>query len=349
MIRNISYNLLEEFSRKHIPLTLLIEVTKRCNWKCGFCYAECDNNDGLSNELLFSVIREFKELGTFNITFTGGEPFLKKDFWDLVEYTKSLGFALNVNTNGSLIHHFDISKISKYFANINISLHSLESQRHDEVVGVKNAWQTTVNNLIELKKHGANVCINTLITSQMANQYKEMEHFITKELGLKWNPDFSISPTYSGKTEHLSSYYITDDALEKISERNDTSSNVAQYQKNDITSSSNGICRAGSGTCFLDADGYLYPCLSFKRNGMDMLNGVKWLQNINDTSVHDIWENNYLFNYLRNVNEEDFKKCISCDLRNLCFKCMADNYIETGSPIIPSEQYCKKQYKLCNR
>lgn len=342
MIQNTSYNLLKTFSIQHIPLSLLIEITKRCNWKCGFCYAECGKNDGLDTETLFSVFEAFKNLGTFSITFTGGEPFLRKNIWTIIQYAKSLGFALNINTNGSLLHHFDIKKIAQYFATINISLHSLDPKKHNQIVGIKNAWQTTVHNLYELRKYNANVYINTLITRDIVSEYNDMKQFIISDLGFHWNPDIHINPTYSGDKNNITSFQLENEQFQKINKEIES---IYSHQSDDV-SISNGICRAGSATCFLDAEGYLYPCLSFKRNGKATLNGIKWLENVKEKTVEEIWKNNYMFKYLRSLSKESFKKCLTCPIYNSCFKCMAENYTETGSPIIPSEEHCRLEKSL---
>lgn len=343
MIANTSYNLLETFSKKHIPLSLLLEITKRCNWNCGFCYAECSANDGLEMNMLLQVLKEFKDLGTFQVTLTGGEPFLKTNIWDIIQHIKNLGFALNVNTNGSLLHNFDIEKIAQMFSSINISLHSIIPGQHDEIVGVDGAWKSTIANLFSLKKYNAQVEISTVITSDLAPHYKEMKKFVINDLEFKWNPDIRINPTYSGKTEHLRPFKLNEEQQKELNQDIDTFGNSIYNNQNTEKNFSNGICRAGSTTCFLDADGYLYPCLSFKRNGKTTLNGVRWLENVKDKPVTQIWKGNYMFQYLRNLTKDDFTKCLQCNLYKHCFKCMAENYIETDSPILPSEKHCEAE------
>lgn len=348
MVNDLSYDLLRLFFKKSIPISLLIEVTKRCNWNCIFCYAECNENDGLEIDVLINVLESFKKLGTFNLTFTGGEPFLKQEIWEIIERAKHMGFALNINTNGSLLNAFDIEKIAKYFSKINVSLHAVLPETHNYIVRNNKAWENTTKNLYLLKKYHANVEINSLITHNAISQYWKLREFVVNELGFTWNPDIRITPTYSGNTDGQMECEVSEQEIKIIKNEAEICGNSVYkhqyFSTNDNVS--NGICRAGATTCFMDADGYLYPCLSFKRKGKNMLNDVMWLESVKDKEVEDIWKNNYMFNSLRKLNQKDFSKCLRCGIYNSCFKCVAENYVETNTLVTPSEAHCKREWEL---
>ena len=85
------------------PLSnIVISVTERCNLKCEGCWAaEYDKRDDLPLPLLDRIVREMKEMRANFITFTGGEPFMRKDILDLVEAHPDAIFQ--IYTNGTLI------------------------------------------------------------------------------------------------------------------------------------------------------------------------------------------------------------------------------------------------------
>ena len=85
------------------PLSnIVISVTERCNLKCEGCWAsEYDKRDDLPLSLLDRIIGELKEMRANFVTFTGGEPFMRKDLLDLVEAHPEAIFQ--VYTNGTLI------------------------------------------------------------------------------------------------------------------------------------------------------------------------------------------------------------------------------------------------------
>ncbi len=85
------------------PLSnVVISVTERCNLACEGCWAsEYDKRDDLPIELLDRIIRELKEMRANFVTFTGGEPFMRKDILDLIEAHPDAVFQ--IYTNGTLI------------------------------------------------------------------------------------------------------------------------------------------------------------------------------------------------------------------------------------------------------
>ncbi|HVP19156.1 MAG TPA: radical SAM protein [Spirochaetia bacterium] len=85
------------------PLSnIVISVTERCNLACEGCWAsEYDKRDDLPIELLDRIIREMKEMRANFVTFTGGEPFMRKDIFDLIEAHPDAIFQ--IYTNGTLV------------------------------------------------------------------------------------------------------------------------------------------------------------------------------------------------------------------------------------------------------
>ena len=95
----------KEYEAEHgaPPLSnIVISVTERCNLACEGCWAsEYDKRDDLPLELLHRIVREMKEMRANFITFTGGEPFMRKDIFDLMGAHQDCIFQ--IYTNGTLI------------------------------------------------------------------------------------------------------------------------------------------------------------------------------------------------------------------------------------------------------
>jgi len=79
--------------------------------------------------------------------FTGGEPFLRKDIFDIINYSVSKGIKTEVVNNGSLINNPQIAKkiIGSGLKNIAISLDGANDQTHDHIRGVKGAFKKAVS------------------------------------------------------------------------------------------------------------------------------------------------------------------------------------------------------------
>ena len=87
-----------------LPLDCSIEVTDHCNLNCKHCYIKDNSKKGeLSFDECCKIIDEIADAGCLWLTFTGGEPFTRKDFLDIYIYAKRRGMLIVIFTNGTLI------------------------------------------------------------------------------------------------------------------------------------------------------------------------------------------------------------------------------------------------------
>lgn len=88
------------------PNHTFIEPTRRCNFSCAHCFSGAGPpmEDELSTEALFNLFDQLFELGSFYVIITGGEPLLRKDILDILDYSRQYGEAQIhiLFTNGSL-------------------------------------------------------------------------------------------------------------------------------------------------------------------------------------------------------------------------------------------------------
>ncbi len=128
---------------------LHLKITDKCNAKCDFCIEQnCKFNDNESKFLvnLEKILQEMSDSGIlFSVSVTGGEPTLFNHFEELCEVLSryNIGF-LTMNTNGYLVEKY-LDKIDKLFDFINISRHSIEDKRNDDI------FHTKVLSIDELK------------------------------------------------------------------------------------------------------------------------------------------------------------------------------------------------------
>lgn len=90
------------------PFNCQWELTCRCNLKCVMCYTDPFNTpekirQELATEEILRILEEIREAGCLEVTFTGGEPFLRRDFLDIYTAAVNKGFLVTIFTNGTLI------------------------------------------------------------------------------------------------------------------------------------------------------------------------------------------------------------------------------------------------------
>ena len=96
----------------NIPLVLGISPTLQCNYHCKGCYALKDKaQNELSSEELDCLLSEAENLGIPSIVVTGGEPFLREDFFSAIEKHRKLLFV--VVTNGTLLTTRSAKRVAK--------------------------------------------------------------------------------------------------------------------------------------------------------------------------------------------------------------------------------------------
>jgi molybdenum cofactor biosynthesis protein A len=152
------------------PLEYLrMAVTDRCNLRCAYCMPEkgldwVPRNDLLSYEEIFSLLQIFSELGLKKLRFTGGEPFLRKDFMKLLRKVAkaNLFSQIAITTNGSLTRSFipELKEIGIH--SINLSLDTLHPQRFKEITR-RDEFNEVYQCLVELIENQIPVKINSVI------------------------------------------------------------------------------------------------------------------------------------------------------------------------------------------
>ena len=152
------------------------ELTYRCNLKCIFCNVyknKTYHGRELSTEDSLKLLDSLKKAGVLFINFTGGEPFLKKDFVKILRYAKELGFVITMNENGILLKKH-VPLIKDYIDSLHISLDSYKKDTYERLRGVKNTFSKVLEGIREAKKHGIYVAVNMTITNE---NFHEMENF----------------------------------------------------------------------------------------------------------------------------------------------------------------------------
>ena len=92
-----------------LPIAGNFELTARCNFDCPMCYVHLKQKDmeaigkELSAEQWITLARQAKEQGMMFALLTGGEPFVRKDFFEIYEAMRAMGIMVSINSNGSML------------------------------------------------------------------------------------------------------------------------------------------------------------------------------------------------------------------------------------------------------
>jgi len=125
------------------PILGTLVTNYSCNLRCRMCDLPLrvpryrhEGLEPLDTEELLAVIDGFVELGTLGLGFTGGEPMLRPDLFELLERSKSRGMITHLNTNGTFLDEEATRRLLEIgIDSVNLSLDSADATRHDRIRG----------------------------------------------------------------------------------------------------------------------------------------------------------------------------------------------------------------------
>ncbi len=156
------------------PITVELEVTYGCNNLCQFCYNVWKKDEypkPQEADMLF-VLDRLIEADVKMLFLTGGEPFLRKDLFVLLEHAVDNGMKTSVVTNGVLLTEETAQQLKALKTAAQVSLHG--SQKiHDYLVGVPGAYERTRRGLQHLQEAHVPTNINITLTR---HNFSELPH-----------------------------------------------------------------------------------------------------------------------------------------------------------------------------
>jgi molybdenum cofactor biosynthesis protein A len=205
-IQNNRFMITDNFGRQMNYLR--VAVTDKCNLRCTYCMPHenmvfLPKNEILSYEELLRIISIFSDLGVNKVRFTGGEPFVRADFMDLLEYTATLKGIDNVNitTNGVLTYsHLEKLKEIKSL-NLNISLDTLVPEKF-----IKIARRNAFNQVMKTIEKSIAIGIRTKINMVVQNGINDdeiidfVEYFRNTPINLRFIEQMPFNETSQFKS-----------------------------------------------------------------------------------------------------------------------------------------------------
>lgn len=153
-----------------------IKFTENCNSRCITCgYWKNKYDDLISTQKAVSIIRELSEIGIKDICFSGGEPFLRKDFFEILNKMGNVRFRdIRVMTNGLLLDEYYTEINASPITSLAVSIDGLE-ETNDFIRGVKGYFKKVFNGLEKIK--GKNIDICTVLSKQVAYELKDLINY----------------------------------------------------------------------------------------------------------------------------------------------------------------------------
>lgn len=156
--------------RLGLPIAGTFELTARCNFHCPMCYVHLSQEqiDSRGRELTaaewIALARQAADRGMVFALLTGGEPFVRKDFFEIYHAMKDMGLMVSINSNGSMLSG-DIRRrlLEDPPFRINISLYGGCRETYRNMCG-QDVFDQVTENIRSLKEAGVDVRLNLSVT-----------------------------------------------------------------------------------------------------------------------------------------------------------------------------------------
>ena len=295
--------------KKRLPVRVALHVTEFCNMRCTYCYTNFETYKKVKEKTTDEMCRLIDELyshGMRSLWFLGGEPMMRRDFGEIIEYATRKGIFCDMNSNGVLIDEKNIDAVKKLDA-VCISIDG-DEESNDSYRG-KGSYQKVIRALKLLRKENVKVRLHSILTKRT---WKKLDHMVklSQELGTTFNycevqlrnPDLADHVLDEGESRKFYESYLAykkqgapilhpipvieymlrwPKAGEALIYRDESS----KYPKDSYIP-----CLSGDLTCFYDLDGRMYSCPRTWDDGL----------NSKEVGFQKAWD------YLAN------RKCISC-------------------------------------
>ncbi len=322
------------------PVTVTFVITRECNLRCKHCYSSATDSphpEELSTGEAKRVIEDIAASGVRMLIFDGGEPLMRLDIYELVDFTRESGLYPLMITNATRLSSEAAKKLIKAgIIALAISVHGATARIHDSFTGIEGSWNRTLLGIQNAHAAGIPFQINTCLHHDNVNQIDkimdranewgaiaiEFSDYLPIGKG-KENPELMLTPDMRQHviTKLIQRQLETDTLVYYC---NAIPQLMAEVEKivpsKERVRFSRTCCDAALHRCSIFYEGTVYPCVMLQKKA----------GNIRTQSFQEIWRNSEVLKTLRNRDKLE-GKCKICDYRYICNGARCHIFAKTGS------------------
>jgi radical SAM protein with 4Fe4S-binding SPASM domain len=337
-----------------LPIGGNFELTARCNFDCPMCYVHLHEKDleAAGKELTagewIQIAREAKDRGMMFALLTGGEPFVRKDFFEIYEAMRAMGLLISINSNGSMLRGSILERLLENPPlRMNISLYGGCRETYRQMCG-QDVFETVTENIRALKEARVDIRLNLSMTPYNCRDIQKI-YDISRELGVHIKASSYMYPPVRSANRADARFTAEDaaklsvdwDAIrftpEEFARRAEAANSLSATEERECSADlDEGVsCRAGYSTFWVTWDGRMLPCgMMPKPEAYPLREGFG-----------EAWE--YIKRETRKIRIP--RECAACPKRKVCGVCAAVCVTETGSFDAVPEYMCRMTEETLRR
>jgi radical SAM protein len=179
------------------PFTIAWEVTRACAFACKHCRADAQHSRDpgeLTTEESFRLIDRLADFGSPILIFTGGDPMMRRDLFDLIAYATQKGLRCSLTPTATALPTVErLRKVKEAgIRRIALSLDAPTPEVHDGFRQVDGSWERTMRILHDAHSIGLSVQVNTTVTTFNLDLLPDMVPFIEQVGAVQWSVFFLV-------------------------------------------------------------------------------------------------------------------------------------------------------------
>ena len=325
------------------PICLTWELTYACNLACVHCLSSSGRRDPreLSTQEAMGVIDELQRMQVFYVNIGGGEPTIRPDFWDLVEYSVDHQVGVKFSTNGVRLTAAAAERIARSnYVDVQISLDGATAAVNDEIRG-EGSFETAIRAMDNLAEAGvADFKLSVVMTRNNIDQLDAFKMLADERGGrlrlTRLRPSGRGADVWDQLHLLPAQQRVLYDWL--VARGEDVMTGDSFFHLSPFGEALPGLnlCGAGRVVCLIDPIGDVYAC-PFAIHDNFLAGNIR-----EGGGFESVWKHSELFSRLR--EPQGGGACNSCNFYDSCRGgCMAAKFF-TGLPLDGPDPECVKGF-----
>jgi radical SAM protein with 4Fe4S-binding SPASM domain len=330
--------------RARVPLQGSFELTYRCNLACTHCWVNLPAGDraARSRELgadeIARITDEIVEAGGFWLLLTGGEVFVRPDFFDIYRYMKRRGLLLMVYTNGTMVTDQVADFLADYPpARVEVSLYGITRGTYRAVTG-HDALERCLAGVRRLHERGLNLKLKSVVTTANYDEFVLIRDHVRREFGLNftYDPNINFRKVEGRSGMHPATVRVPPEKVVELDRIMDAETGeLRDFYGRDQRQESDYVfnCGAGLNTYHIDPYGRLSTCMMVPSITYDLRHG----------SFREGWEG--FQERVVDLRRAKTTRCHSCAIAGACDTCPGWSTLEHGTLEDPVDYMCEINHR----
>jgi radical SAM protein with 4Fe4S-binding SPASM domain len=318
-------------------LTMEVEFSQLCNFRCPYCYLDARPHDELTSEECRDLILQGKELGVRKVIILGGEPMIYPRILEKIRFIRAQGLEVEIFTNGSNMTAENAEELAQLDVKVVLKMNTMDPAKQNLLCGIPDAHEIIQEAFKNLKAAGygaggKSMAVSSVISTENYDELKDL---------WCWLRDQQIDPYFEMITPQGSAtdndwLYLDPGKIEDLFREIAEIDRVKYQREWSVQPPLVGdICLRHQFSCYVNAFGDVMPCV-----GVNLPVG-----NIRKKRLKQILADSEVMQDLKAYTENIKGPCGRCENKESCYGCRGAAYQMTGD-YLASDPLCWKNRDL---